>query len=139
MPKIYKYRKTTDKYTTHSLLGPENEQITELCTINGETFVSVPDGVKLPVQPTAITGSVINVDLTDDEKDKIRQASPHVRLINQRVVEKIRKRYDINDELKMLRIGLTAETSEYFAYCEECVAWGTAEKKKLGLVTSVTG
>ena len=116
-------------------MGPENEQITELCTINGETFVSVPDGVKLPVQPDAIKSSVSNVDLTDTEKDKILQASPHVRLINQRVIEKIRERYDINDELQMLRIGPTAETSDYFAYCEECVAWGTAEKKKLGLVT----
>lgn len=136
MPKIYKYRKATDKHTTHSLIEPdvENGQITELCTIDGETFIVVPDGVKLPAQPPIIESTIKEVvNFKEGEKDKIKKASPHVRLINQRVVEKIRERYDINDELKMLRTGPTAETSEYFDYCEACVAWGKAEKAKLGL------
>ena len=136
MPKIYKYRKVTDKYTTHSLIEPDlgDAQITELCTINGETFVAVPDDVQLPVQPAAIASTVDEVvSFKEGQKEEIKKASPHVRLINQRVVEKIRERYDINDELQMLRTGPTTETAEYFDYCEACVAWGQAEKVKLGL------
>ena len=138
MPKIYKYRKVTDKFTTHTLKEPDvregETRITELCTVAGETFVSVPDGVKMPVQPATIASTVKEVlNFKPGEKDKIKKASPYVRLISQRVVEKIRKRYSINDELKMLRTGPTAETAEYFDYCEACVAWGKAEKAKLGV------
>jgi len=94
----------------------------------------VPDGVKLPLQPAVIVNTVDEVfSFTKAEKDKIKKASPHVHLINQRVVEKIRERYDINDELKILRTGPTTETSEYFDWCEECTVWGGIEKAKLGL------
>lgn len=134
MAKIYKYQKVIDDYTTHSLIEPDYEedqqQITELCTLDGITYVSVPDTAELPSQPDIISETLTEVVLTEDLKAKIKSVSPHIRLINQRVVERIRERYSVNDELKMHRIG---PTQEFLDYVEKCVAWGRAEKAKLGL------
>ena len=137
MAKIYKYRKITDTHTTYclreqdyNLLGTE-ERITELCEIDGETYVSVPDGMDLPEQKEV---AVEPVDLTEGLIADIKAASPHVRLINSRVVYSIRERYDINDEFKMLRIGPSDETAKYNDYVEECRKWGWGEKEKLGLI-----
>ena len=58
--------------------------------------------------------------------------------INQKVVDYIRAKYSIEDELKFLRIELFSfvpdpEASAYNAYVEECRAWGRGEKHRLGL------
>lgn len=58
--------------------------------------------------------------------------------INLKVVEYIRARYSIDDELKFLRIELFSfvpdpEASAYNAYVEECRAWGRGEKQRLCL------
>lgn len=136
MAKIYRYRKIIDDITTHCLLEPDyapeaEDRITELCTLDGYTYVSVPDGIALPDQPEQI--SVESVELTDDLKEAIKKASPHVALINERVVNMIRERYSVDDEIKMLRIGPSEETAAYNTYTEECRAWGRSEKLKLGL------
>lgn len=102
-----------------------------MCTLDGYSYVSVPDGMTLPDQPEQI--SVEPVNLTDDLKEAIKKASPHVALINERVVNMIREKYSISDEIKMLRIGPSDETSAYNSYAEECRAWGRSEKLKLGL------
>jgi len=65
--------------------------------------------------------------------EEIKAVSPHVQLINSRVIDMIRERYSINDEIKMLRIGPSDETSAYNDYAEAARAWGRAEKAKLGL------
>ncbi len=125
MEKIYKYRKITDDITTYCLLEPDynllatDERVKELATIAGYTYVSVPDGIILPPQPN-------NIVLIEAE-------SPLLEIINQQVVEMIRLRYSINDEIKMLRIGPSDETSAYNAYVESCRMWGKEEKAKLGL------
>jgi hypothetical protein len=137
MASIYKYQKVTDQYTTHCLLEPDynliggDERISELCTLDGWTYVSVPDSITLPQQPEEL--KVEAVELTDDLIAAIRAASPHILLINDRVVERIRERYSVNDEIKMLRIGPTPETEAYNDWVEECRAWGRAEKEKSGL------
>jgi len=137
MPKIYKYQKIVDDYTTHCLVEPDynlletEDRITELCTIDGVTFVSVPDSIILPVQPEQIT--VEEVELTDELKESIKSASPHVQLINDRVVSKIREVYSLNDEIKMIRLSPSEESTAYNDYVEECRAWGRGEKEKLGL------
>lgn len=137
MPKIYQYRKVIDAFTTHSLREPdsasarEEDRITELCTIDGMTYVSVPDTVILPVQPKEI--SVEEIALTAELGDAIKAASPHVALINERVVAKIRDRYSVDDEFKMIRIGPSPETEAYNDHIEACRAWGRAEKARLGL------
>ena len=134
---IFKYKKVVDAFTTYCLRGPDNNlmeaggQITELCTINGITYVSIPDTLTLPEQPAEIT--VEEATVTSELIEEIKAASPHVQLINSRVIDMIRERYSINDEIKMLRIGPSDETSAYNDYAEAARAWGRAEKAKLGL------
>ena len=61
MPTIYKYQKISDAYTTYILAEPDYEllgledRITELCTIDGVTYVSVPDGITLRFSPLGLT------------------------------------------------------------------------------------
>ena len=115
--------------TTHARLG------TELCTIAGVTYVALPDGATLPsAQPAEIAASVVNpVTVTTDLAASIKAASPHVALINARVVEQIREKYSADDELKLLRLGPSADFTAYTTYVESCRAWGAAEKAALGL------
>jgi len=123
MPKIYKYKKIVTDITTYCLLEPDynllatDERVKELATIAGYTYVSVPDSITLPVQPPQIV--------------LLAAEHPTTAMIDEQVVEMIRQRYSINDEIKMLRIGPSAETSAYNAYVEECRAWGRGEKEKL--------
>jgi hypothetical protein len=137
MASIYRYRKIIDAVTTHCLLEPDynllgtEDRIVELCALDGYTYVSVPDGIVLPDQPKQI--SIESAVLTDDLKAAIKKASPHVALINERVVNMIREKYSVDDEIKMLRISPSNETAAYNAYAEECRAWGRSEKLKLGL------
>ena len=106
---------------------------TELATVDGITYVAVPDGVKLPEQPAEIAESVMPVTLTPVLRAEICAASPHVRLINTRVGERIAGRYSLNDEIKLLRTAPSAEFEVYNAWVEECRAWGRAQKAALGL------
>ena len=135
MAKIYKYQKVIDIHTTYCLvepnypMGTDAGRITELCAIDGFTYVSVPDSLVLPQQPEQI--NVEAVELTEALDTAIRKESVHIQLINQRVVERIRQKYSITDEFKSLRVGPSAETKAYNGYVEECRAWGKAEKEKL--------
>ena len=137
MAKIYKYQKITDQFTTHCLVEPDynlletEDRITELCTIDGITYVSVPDSIILPAQPEQIT--VEEVVLTEELKAAIKSASPHVQLINDRVVSKIREVYSLNDEIKMIRLSPSAESTAYNEYVEACREWGRVAKANLGL------
>lgn len=137
MPIIYKYQKITDAYTTYILAEPDYEllgledRITELCSIDGVTYVSVPDGITLPAQPEQIT--VEEVALIDELKAAIRLASPHVQLIDERVVMKIREKYSVNDEIKLIRLGASDDFTAYNDYVEMCRAWGAAAKARLGV------
>ena len=137
MTKIYKYQKITDQFTTHCLVEPDynlletEDRITELCTIDGITYVSVPDSIILPAQPEQIT--VEEVVLTEELKEAIKSASPHVQLINDRVVSKIREVYSLNDEIKMIRLSPSAESTAYNEYVEACREWGRVAKANLGL------
>ncbi len=89
MAKIYSYPKVIDEFTTYIVVEPDyNEgdaRITELCTINSTTYISVPDEVVLPEQPN----QVVLLEVTPDEAlyMAIEAVSPHVQLIDQRVAE----------------------------------------------------
>lgn len=134
MAKIYKYRKISTEYVTHTLTEPDynlletEDRITELCDIDGEIYVSVPDSITLPAQEHITVEEVV---LTDELKAAIIAASPLFVNINGRVVDKIREVYSINDEIKMLRIGPSEETAAYNDHVEACRAWGREEKIKL--------
>ena len=137
MTSIIAYQKFTDATRTVELKLPENEQHqrigTELCTINGITYVSLPDDAALPEQPEEIFASVVAVVLDDALRAEIKASSPHCWLINDRVVEQIRAKYSQDDEIKLLRLAPSAETDEWNAYVETCRQWGRDERAKLGL------
>jgi len=120
---------------------------TELATLaDGLTYVSMPASATLPVQPKEIAKSVKAVTLTAAQVAEIKSLSPHVKLINDRVCEKIRTQYSLDDELKLARISIgslqktytpsAAElqaVTDYQVAVESARAWGRAEKAKLGL------
>ena len=122
---------------------------TELCTLSdGLTYVALPEGETLPAdQPAEIVDSIINpVTMTDDVRYQILGASPHCRLIAERVIERIRERYPLDEELFLNRIatgalaglyqyqpGEEAEVLAFGAWAEECRQWGRQQRAELGL------
>ncbi len=138
---ILKYQKIIDDFTTHTLVEPDYKEsdprITELYTIGDVTFVHIPDGLVLPEQPFNLEVTMEEVTLTDELRAEIKALSPHVALINTRVVEKIRAKYSQDDEMKMHReyveAGETEQTAAYIKHVADCRAWGRIEKAKIGL------
>ena len=108
---------------------------TELATIDGTTYVALPDGATLPTdQPRQIAASIVNpVTLTARLVVDLKAASPHVRLINERVRARIAERYSMADEIKMLRLAPSVESAAYNAYVELCREWGADQKVALGV------
>lgn len=111
-----------------------DDRITELCTIDGTTYIVVPDKVELPVQSKQITLKEES-SLSSDLREKIEANSPHAQLIKQRVRNKIAAKYPVFSEIKVLRKKDFDQDAfnAYNAYVEDCVAWGKKEKSKLGL------
>jgi hypothetical protein len=142
MPKIYSYRKTTDEFTTYTAQG---EGITELCTIDGITYISVPDDGRLSAdqpEPVQLQTPV----LTDVLKEQIKTASPLCQLIYTRMQAQIREKYCSEDEMYLTRISVGALSgaytmlphepaliAEYGAYIESIRQWGRNERANLGL------
>jgi hypothetical protein len=84
---------------------------TELATLNGITYVHVPDSITLPIQPEQIT--VEEVTLTPELREEIKAASPHVRLSYKRLQDRIRSRYSLEDEQYLTRISVGALSGAY--------------------------
>lgn len=138
MPSIIAYRKFIDSNVTRTLRLPDAADHhalgTELATIGDITYVSLPDGAALPTgQPPEIIDSISEVTLDASLRNEIAAASPHVRLIRERVAAKIAERYTVNDEIKLLRTAPSAEYEVYSHFVEECRDWGRAQKSALGL------
>ena len=128
----------------YQLSAPEGS--TELCTIDGVTYVSVPDD-DLPEQAAQISASIVNpVTLTTELREAIKAASPHCALIHERMEAKIRDKYSLSDEQYFSRIssgaalGLyTFEAGEsvalqaFGAYIESVRQWGREQRGQLGL------
>lgn len=120
---------------------------TELATIDGTTYVALPDGAVLPAdQPTEIASSIATVTLDPVLREQIKAASPHCKLIAQRMVEQIRGAYSIDDEMYFARIGVGAATGMYQpssdelqamtvfgAFVESVREWGRQQRAELGL------
>lgn len=144
MAYLIRYQKISDAHTEYTLDAPDGA--TELCRIDGYTYVSIPDSVDLPEQPAQISGSIELIELTPELRAQIMIRSPHVELINHRIAEKIRDRYTIDDELYYARIaggvslgmyeaqpGELEELAEYKDYVESIRAWGRQQRALLGL------
>ena len=152
MPYIISYQKYTDSQISRTLRLPEDSVTyapigTELATIAGVTYVSLPDGVVLPSgQPVEISASIQSVVLTPALRKAINISSPHVQLIKTRIIDEIRKSYSIDDEMYFARIGVGAANNLYAPTTDEMQAltafgqfvegvrqWGRNERAKLGL------
>ena len=152
MPSIVSYQKHIDSIRTVEIRLPEDATLlqrigTELATIDGITYVSLPDGVTLPAnQPEEIAASIQTVTLTPALRAAIKAASPHCQLIAQRMVEKIRALYSIDDEMYFARIGVGAANGMYTPtqdemqvmtvfgeFVESIRQWGRDQRARLGL------
>jgi len=145
MSYIISYQKHIDEITTKTLNAPEGS--TELCTLNGVTYVSIPTGETLPEsQPAEIAESIETVAVTNQLRANIKAASPHCKLIAKRVDEKIRDVYSAEDEFYFARISIgvlaglyTYEAGEADAvadfgeFVEEARQWGRDQREALGL------
>lgn len=124
--------------------GNDALRCTELCTLDGVTYVAAPADVVLPLQPNEIT--LAPVVLTPELREQIKAASPHVALLAERMEQQIRTRYSLSDEQKYARIGVGAALGVYAlgegeqdeliafgAFVEGVRQWGRDERAKLGL------
>lgn len=136
---IVAYKKYIDPSITVTLQLPLDKQGqhigTELATLaDGLTYVSLPAAAKLPAQPKQIAASVqTGITLTTAQIAEIKDKSPHVALIRERVRQKIAERYSMSDEIKLLRLAPSLATDTYNLYVEDCRLWGQVELAKLGL------
>lgn len=136
MASIVSYQKFIDSGRTVEIALPEDEEThqkigTELATIDGITYVSIPDGFALPKQPKEI--KVLPVTLSQLIKDAIYAASPHIALINHRVKMQIAEKYSLEDEIKLLRTKPSDAFTAYNADVEAIRALGKEKKLALGL------
>ena len=150
MVSIYGYRKVFTPHTVIQAVLPDSIGVddelhcTELCTLDGVTYVAVPAGVTLPDQPAEIT--VLPVALAPELKSAIKAASPHVALISERMIQKIRGTYTIDDEMFFARIGIGVATGMYSptdgemadmqvfgSFVEGVRQWGRDERARLGV------
>ena len=147
---IYSYQKVSTPYTVIQAALPDsagaNDELhcTELCTLGSITYLSVPDGVTLPDQPPEI--ELAPVTLSPELREQIKAASPHAQLIAERMIQKIRAQYSIDDEMFFARIGVGAAAGMYTPtagemadmqafgeFVESVRQWGRAERANLGL------
>ena len=129
-------------------LGPDGlnagETLTELCALDGWRYVAVPEGVT-PNVPAELT-TWEPVTLTPELREAIKTASPHAQLIAQRVIERIRATYPLDEELYFARIavgslqgsytlqpGEAEALAQYQADVESAREWGRTERTKIGL------
>lgn len=133
MAYIVSYRKNITQHTTESLNCPEGS--TELCTIDGVTYVSLPDDyeINISAQPQCVRDSLQRVEITPELRLEICAHSTHVWLINERVREKIAQLYPLHEEVKLLRTAPSSEFEAYNDYVEQCRQWGREQKAALGL------
>jgi hypothetical protein len=134
--------------TDYRVTGPDGDgytdTLTELYELDGWRYVAVPDNIT-PTIPAEIDTWEPAV-LTDELQAQIESASPHCRLIASRVVEQIRARYTLDDELYLARISVGALRGTYSPSADELARidtyqidveaareWGRQERAKLGL------
>lgn len=146
---IYKYQLVitegpngTDYRPTITDTTSENT-LTELCTLDGYRYVSVSDIVGITV-PEELT--LEEIELTSELRETIKATSPHTQLIAQQVIDKIRAKYPLDEELYFARIAVGAlqgtyellpgeleAITQYQLDVEVAREWGRVERAKLGL------
>ena len=76
----------------------------------------------------------IKQNITDGKQEEVLQAEEILedKIIDKKIIAKIRQRYSENEEIKMLRLGILDGLNEdfqaYNEYVEECQTWGNEKK-----------
>lgn len=151
---IKQYKKIQTEFTTimmslpmvgfDEMFDPSVPKCTELVTIDGITYVNVPEGVTLPEQHIKL--SITDTVITDELILMLKEKSHPYKFINETAIRKIRERYSLDDEAYLNRISnghllgiYTLEAGEmdkivaYGTYVEDVRKWARIEKTKIGL------
>lgn len=134
--------------TDYRVTGPDGDDtadtLTEIAELDGWRYVAVPEGITSTVPAELTTWEPVT--LTPELREAIKAASPHAQLIAQRVVELIRAKYPLDEELYFARIAVGALQNSYTLLPGEAEAlaqyqtdveaareWGRTERAKIGL------
>lgn len=134
--------------TDYRVTGPDGDDtadtLTEIAELDGWRYVAVPEGVTPNVPAELVTWEPVT--LTPELRDAIKAVSPHAQLIAQRVIDLIRAKYPLDEELYFARIAVGAlqgsytlqageaeALAQYQADVEAAREWGRAERVKIGL------
>ena len=144
MTELYRYQPVMIPGPTGTDYRPTGEGLTELCELDGWRYVAVPEGVT-PELPAEIT-TWEAVAVTPELREAIKLASPHAQLIAQRVIDRIRAKYPLDEELYFSRIAVGAlqgsytllegeadALAQYQADVEAAREWGRQARAELGL------
>lgn len=128
----------------HPVSTNNDTPLTELCQINNVRYVSVPENVEVSVPEEIIDWEAVII--TDELREAIKTNSPLCQLIAQRVIEQIRNKYPLDEELYFARIsvGNLQGTYEFISGEQELLQqyqidveaareWGRQERTQLGL------
>ena len=144
MTELYRYQPVMIPGPTGTDYRPSADGLTDLAELDGWRYVAVPEGV-VPDVPEALT-TWEPVTLTTELREAIKLASPHTQLIAQRVIDRIRAKYPLDEELYFSRIAVGAlqgsytlldgeaeALTQYQADVEAAREWGRQARAELGL------
>lgn len=116
----------------------------ELGELDGLTYVSFPKHLEIPEQPEEIVYDVI--ELTPELREALKAINPYCKCVDNQLRNKIRERYDGEDEMYLTRIcvgnlmgvyefrpGEQEEVAAYTKFVEELRDWARDERAKIGL------
>ena len=141
MVKLYRYQPIYDKHTIIDANLPENAIIhlsnDQLEDFDNYQYVAFEE--KAPEQPKGII--LEEVVLTAELKEKLRKNSSHWQRYKERVIEKIREKYSLDDELNIIHtknLGTKttdnkAKISEYDNYVQSVKDYYAKYKASLGI------
>ena len=143
MKLIYRYQPNITAGPGGTDPRPSAEILFDLATLDGYRYISVDSASELAI-PDGIT--LEPVTLTNELREQIKLASPICQLIEATVVDQIRKKYSLNDELYFARISVGALKStyqlrsgeseildQYQLDVETARAWGEQSRSAIGL------
>ena len=141
---IFKYQPviTAGPYGTD--YRPQANEVISLCELDGWRYISISDDSEISVPPELVTWSKVELDST--LRELLKKNSPICQSVNQQVLDKIREKYSLDDELYFARIAIgdlrgtyTLEPGEselltqYQNDVESIRLWGRQEIANLGL------
>jgi hypothetical protein len=145
---IYKYQRFTipgPNGTTYYYRNSESEpRALELAELAGWYYVHVPEGCQLPEQPIEIHWTA--VELTSELREQLKAQGRPAQLIAQAVIDRIRVKYPLDEELYFARIAVGALQGSYTLLPGEAEAltqyqidveaareWGRQQRANIGL------